>query len=240
MIASLGRQGFQLAVEYWDTLASYGLIHTAKSGQRGRFRSAATVTIPGDQFAQQMERMLRACLRACPQTSSSKLEFVKAGCLSLRAFFQEKDSGLVKVHERWLHRATVMGGFAFMEDVSETYTSLHACKLLFRDIVEQLGDGSFANHDAQASVGQKEQQLVLAEQRLTEYAHHHSTLALKTIDRESAIVVTWEVLKSSMGDHSFEVALHDASTCSSLKDKLLAKDSKKPRLWILSYHPAAC
>ncbi|KAI8678820.1 hypothetical protein NCS55_00604500 [Fusarium keratoplasticum] len=169
IIASLGRQGFALAVEYWDTLASYGLVRTAKSGQRGHFRSATTVTIPRDQFARQMERMLRACLRACPQTSSSKLEFVQAGCLSLRAFFQEKDGGLVRVHERWLHRATVMGGFAFLEDVSEVYTSLHAYK-------------------------------------------------------DSTIVVTWEVLKSSMGDPSFEVALHDASTCLSLKDKLLAKD----------------
>ncbi|KAL6356080.1 hypothetical protein LRP88_09668 [Fusarium phalaenopsidis] len=169
IITSLGRQGFQLAVEYWDTLASYGLVRTAKSGQRGRFRSAATVTIPRDQFARQIERMLRACLRACPQTSSSKLEFVQAGCLSLRAFFQEKDGGLVRVHERWLHRATVMGVFAFLEDVSETYTSVHAYK-------------------------------------------------------DSTIAVTWEVLKSSMGDPSFEVALHDASTCLSLKDKLLAKD----------------
>jgi hypothetical protein len=187
-----------------------------------------------------MERMLGACLRACPQTSSSKLEFVQAGCLSLRAFFQEKDGGLVRVHERWLHRAAVMGGFAFLEDVSEVYTSLHACKLLFKDIVDQLGDGAFANPDAQASVGQKEQQLVLAEERLTEYAHHHSTLTLKTIDKDSTIVITWEVLKSSMGDPSFEVALHDASTCLSLKDKLLAKDSKEPRIWILSYHPATC
>lgn len=133
-----------------------------------------------------------------------------------------------------------MGGFAFLEDVSEVYTSLHACKLLFKDIVDQLGDGAFANPDAQASVGQKEQQLVLAEERLTEYAHHHSTLTLKTIDKDSTIVITWEVLKSSMGDPSFEVALHDASTCLSLKDKLLAKDSKEPRIWILSYHPATC
>ncbi|KAH7272871.1 hypothetical protein B0J15DRAFT_573707 [Fusarium solani] len=224
IIASLGRQGFQLTVEYWDTLASYDLVRTAKGGQRGRFRSAATVTIPRDQFARQMERMLGACLRACPQTSSSKLEFLQAGCLSLRAFFQEKDGRLVRVHERWLHRAAVMGGFAFLEDVSEVYTSLHACKLLFKGIVDQLGDGAFANPDAQASVGQKEQQLVLAEERLTEYAHHHSTLTLKTIDKDSTIVVTWEVLKSSIGDPSFEVALHDASTCLSLKDKLLAKD----------------
>lgn len=129
-----------------------------------------------------------------------------------------------------------MGGFAFLEDVSDSYVSLHACKLLFKDIVDQLGDGSFTNPDAQASVGQKEQQLVLAEQRLAEYVHHHSTLTLKTIDRDSAIVVTGEVLKSSMGDPSFEVALHDASTCSSLKDKLLAKDSKEPIPLTLSYH----
>ncbi|UPK89522.1 hypothetical protein LCI18_000457 [Fusarium solani-melongenae] len=225
IIANLGRQGFQLTVEYWDTLASYGLVHTAKSGQRGRFRSAATVTIPRDQFAQQMERMLRACLRACPQTGSSKLEFVQAGCLSSRAFFQEKDGGLVRVHERWLDRATVMGGFAFLEDMSEVYTSLHACKLLFKDILDQLGDGAFADPDAQASVGQKEQQLVLAEERLREYTHHHSTLTLKAIDKDSSIVVTWEALKSSMGDPSFEVALHDASTCLSLNNKLLAKDA---------------
>ncbi|KAJ4325301.1 hypothetical protein N0V84_003522 [Fusarium piperis] len=227
MIASLGRQGFQLTTDYWDALESYGLLRTVKNGQQGRFRSAAIVSIPEDQFAQHMERMLRASLRACPLTSSSKLEFVQAGCLSLRAFYQEKDGGLVRVHERWLHRAAVMGGFAFLEDVSEIYASLHACKLLFKDIVDQLGDDASATHDTQASVGLKEQQLVLAEQRLTDYAHQHSTLALKTIDKdsESTIVVTWETLKSSIGNPSFEVALHDASTCSSLRDKLLAKDT---------------
>ncbi|RSL99754.1 hypothetical protein CEP52_009561 [Fusarium oligoseptatum] len=224
VIASLGRQGFQLTVDYWDTLASYGLIRTAKKGQQGRFRSAATVTIPGDHFAQQMERMLQACLRALPQTSSAKLEFVKAGCLSLRAFFQDKDDGLVRVHERWLHRATVRGEFAFLEDVSDIYMSVHACKSLLKDIIEQLEDDPSVAHDSQASVKPKERQMVLAEQRLTEYAHQCSTLALKTIDKDSTIVVTWEVLNSSMGNPSFEVALHDASTCLCLKDKLLAQD----------------
>lgn len=61
LVASLGRQGFQLTVNR-DTLISYDLIHTAKneaaSGPPPLSPLPTPVTIPVDHFVRHLGRML--------------------------------------------------------------------------------------------------------------------------------------------------------------------------------------
>ncbi|KAJ0120105.1 hypothetical protein J7T55_000958 [Diaporthe amygdali] len=166
IIEGLGRDGFELHQRYWTLLRSHGLLWTAEEEEQRRFRAAPYVPVPETTFATSVSRLLRACIRACPQTTEMAMSFVQAGQLHLQLSFSE-DEQLFRIHERWLRMDTAINELALDDDLEEINIVWYTVKSLFSDALEQLPRQWFVAEDkVKTSEWQRKLEILRAEQRL--------------------------------------------------------------------------
>lgn len=223
-IEGMGRQPFKLTTELWKTLEQYSLVHTAEKEAQRCYKAAPVVLVPDTTFATSMNRLLRACIRACPQTTAMQVEFVDAGQIHLDLFVS-KTKPLVRIHKRWLAIDAAIAELGLVGAVVEADTILVTVKRLFADILEHLPPEEFQQQDSlRLPDSLMKQERHRAEQRLANYpkmevrivdkrheGHHGPSLSLKwTADPQL-----------QDGASQIEIQCHQVSSCSHLRDKLL-------------------
>jgi hypothetical protein len=225
MIQGLGRESVELPDSYWSVLDKYKLIRTAEQEQRRRFLDAQVVAAPPTHFAQETSRLIRACLRSCPQTSDTSIQFVSAGLLSLQTSYVA-DERLSKIHERWLENDQATQELGLPTDLTEANVLFHSTKRIFADILDQVPLEAFGQGEAHSNIWHKKRQLSHAEQRLLEYTQMKNGFLLKqSITSHTSLRLEWSG-NSSLSDNTIvDIQLHQES-CHALRSHLIARDGR--------------
>ncbi|KAK7696965.1 hypothetical protein SLS64_014021 [Diaporthe eres] len=169
IIEGMGREPFKLTDKLWDILVQYGLVHTAKEEGQKRYEAARAVSVPKTSFAISVNRLLRACLRACPQTSTMKVEFVDAGQIHLDLHVSMTEP-LIRLHKRWLSMDAAVTELGLVGDMTESETVAYTVKRLFADVLEHLPREVFLQQDnARLPDSHMKRESHRAEQRLVKY-----------------------------------------------------------------------
>jgi len=175
-----------------------------------------------------MCRLLRACVRACPQTNGMAIRFVQAGQLNLQLRFYAAEKEL-RVHERWLSRDGGVWELGLAEHLHDSDVMFHAAKRLFTAALEQLPLDLFEEDDNSRTARWRRQlEISRAEQRLLD----HLRLGNPTVTSAAqgpGLSVHWNVDPSWDEMAAIQIQCHRASTCSHVRDTLLvAEDGACP------------
>ncbi|KAF4985700.1 hypothetical protein FDECE_16375, partial [Fusarium decemcellulare] len=233
IIEGLGRTPFELQNTYWDILNTFNMVRSAEDEQRCRFLAADPLIVPEEDFAQQIDRLLRGILCTCPQTKDTELKFVKAGNLLLQTFYLEEER-LIKVHERWLNLDETTKELGIPHSVSEIDVLFCAVTWLYNDILDQILIEKFSSNDGQPSSWHRETQKNLAFQRLLEHSRVASSVDLETTlnSTSSDLAISWGHVGNSASSSSqqgltrFEIRLHNDSICSHIRKCPLVEDGR--------------
>lgn len=212
-----------------------------------RFIAAEMVQVPRTSFPMSMDRLLKACLRACPQTKAMTHAYVQAGPLQLNIAIS-KTEPILRIHERWLSMDTALTHLGLIGNVEEGELAADTAKRLFADVLEQLPPGSFLQEDsAMPSEENRKQETYRAERRLKKYQQMQVCVVDKSDDDRPGLCVEWPVDVGPQDNNArIEVQCHLASRCSSRRnDLLISSDGTSPpfpraasfvnsRLWISS------
>ncbi|KAM5369264.1 hypothetical protein ACJZ2D_009085 [Fusarium nematophilum] len=223
IIRGLGREPFELQDSYWSILDTHSMVRTAHDEETRRFLASEHSSLnPGDAFHQQLDRAVRACLRACPQTDTLDIHFVKAGQLSLRAVYVEAE-GLVKIHDGWLSRQDAAQELGLSDGVLKEDVLFHVSRWLVGCVFSQIPADRFDGDDIQAKSRHKKQELNMASQRLFRYSWEARGCQPAPYPNGASSLgfSSWSTFEER--EH-FEIQLHQASTCSRLRSCLLSQD----------------
>lgn len=214
----MGRKPFELTDGLWEILVQYGLVHTAEEEGRQRYENAPTTQVPNTSFATSMHRLLRACLRACPQTSTMSVEFVDAGEIYLDIFVSKAEL-LTRIHQRWLRMDFAIAELGLVGDVSEAETVALTVKRLFGDVLNHLPREAFRQPDnSRLPESLLKQEYHRAEQRLAKYQLTEARIIDTSNGENSDYAVKWAVNNSRQGDESkLEIHFHQVSTCAAFR-----------------------
>lgn len=212
---------------YWRILKKKGLIRTADRELQKRFLAAMTVNSPNHGFSGEVDRLLRACLRGCPQTGNIKVHYVKAGVLRLRALLTKAEDrqGLVaKVHDQWLDEASVLDKMPFIKGQSEDRIIAHVVQTIFQDILVQIPDEKWVRSgDPRPGSYHREESLARAQQSLMDY---NALLDCCELRLGSNGGIQLHLLDRVSNLHPLCIQVHQSIRCSHLKKELLGKDGK--------------
>jgi hypothetical protein len=231
IIQGLGCEGVGLTRRYWDILRRHGLMHTAEEVEQRRFTTAPLTPVDRrttSGFATLVYSLLRACMRACPQTNGMEISFVQAGQLHLHLFFS-KAEGLFRIHERWLCLDGARKELNLPDDLIEPDVVFHTVKLLFANALGQLPREAFFDEgNARTPEWRKKLEIIGAEQRLL----NHQRIGKLTLDLmvgRPGLSVGWTVdPRLKVGDE-VEIQCHRVSRCAHLRNSLLiAEDGALP------------
>jgi hypothetical protein len=222
IIQGLGCEGVGLTKRYWDILRRHGLVRTAEEEEQRRF-TTAPLTPPDRRtasgFATSVYRLLRACIRACPQTNGMEISFVQAGQLHLHLFFS-KAEGLFRIHERWLCLDDARKELNLPDDLVEPDVVFHTVKLLFANALGQLSrEAFFEAGNARTPEWRKESEIIGAEQRLLDHQRVGELTVQSMIGRPGFCVRA--VGSRLKVDDEVEIQCHRVSRCAHLRDTLL-------------------
>lgn len=192
--------------------------------------AADVAETPPTSFATSITRLLRACLRACPQTNHKAIKFVKAGQLHLHIFYSEPEA-LFSIHERWLTSAGAIQELGLAEDLIESDILFHAVKGLFADALEQLPRDQFQDEDdSRTGEWRRKLEISRSEQRLLNYLRIRDLVATPSVGLPS-IQVAWPVDPRWNQEATVEIQCHNVSHCTSGRDDLLvAEDGALPNV----------
>lgn len=222
VIEGLGREPFELTKKYWDILEQYNLVFTAEKEALRRFATADPVPVPRTSFAISMNRLLRACIRACSQTRNMSFEFVAAGDIQLNIAISE-DNSVIRIHERWVSMKDALTQLGSIVDMEEGELVDYTVKRLFTDILEKLPRVNFLQEGNAAPPDEcMKQEAHRAELRLIQHQRMQIRIIDKTDDGRPGLCVEWAVNARPQHDNArIEVQCHRASRCSLLRDSLL-------------------
>jgi hypothetical protein len=226
IIEGLGCEAVQLTKTFWNSLREYGLIRTAEEEECRRFTAAPPVAATGTAFAKSVRRLLRACMRACPQTKDMDISFVQAGQLHLQLFFSA-DERLIRVHGRWLSVDGANMEMGLADDLVEVDILYHTVKRLFADTLEQLPRESFVDEEDHARTAEWRRKLEIsrAEQRLMSHLRIGDPDITVQDQDEPGLCATWVEDPRWNHNTTVEIQCHRASRCSYLRDSpLIAED----------------
>lgn len=218
----------ELTQPYWTILHRFGLIRTAEEEERRRFTAAPPVTAAEltPDFAKSVHHRLRACVRACPQTDGTPMEFVQAGQLHLQLFYCE-DSDMFLVHNRWLTLPSAREELGLLDDSSVNDVVFHTVKRLFAEALEQLPRHIIdLNNDPGTAERRKKQEVSRTEQRLLNFSRtklriDHTSSTCKG----PGLTFSWNLdANRARFDTPIEIQLHRSSRCSHLRDSLLTAE----------------
>ena len=227
IIHGLGCEGVELTKMYWTLLRKQNLVRTAEDEEQRRFTAAPPTDVPQTTFAASVYRLIRACVRACPQTNGMAITFVKAGTLHLHLFFSEAER-LFRIHERWLTPDGALTELGLPEDLTEADMIFHAVKRLFAEALEQLPRSAFLEEgDGREAEWRRKLEISLAEQRLLNYFRTWGEVNTDLFRTVPTWMVKWNAA-AQMNRQNVEVQCHRASRCSYLRDSLLIADDGKP------------
>jgi hypothetical protein len=205
---------------YWAILRRHSLAHTAEEEELRRFMAAPDITVGDSPFARSVRRLLRACLRACPQTNEMTIRFVQAGQLHLQVFFFE-DAQVLRVHERWPTAHGAVDELGLPGDLVDADIAFHIVKRLFADALEQLPLHMFLEPDSsRIAEWRRKSEISLAEQRLLGY-RRIGDLNIEVIPGCPDLRLNWAMAPDSPNDMVVEIQYHKASRCCYLQDSLL-------------------
>ncbi|KAM5351268.1 hypothetical protein ACJ41O_003991 [Fusarium nematophilum] len=220
IIRGLGREPFELQDSYWSILDTHSMVRTAHDEETRRFLASEHSSLnPGDAFHQQLDRAVRACLRACPQTDTLDIHFVKAGQLSLRAVYVEAE-GLVKIHDGWLSRQDAAQELGLSDGVLKEDVLFHVSRWLVGCVFSQIPADRFDGDDIQAKSRHKKQELNMASQRLFRLTiRGGSPLLLHKAFPDLASGVRYFAIISKPSKPSSMVVVTDTFTCEDVDRK---------------------
>lgn len=222
IIEGMGREPFKLTDKLWNILVQYRLVRTAEEEGQQRYEDAQPLTVPKTIFAISVNRLLRACLRACSQTSTMKVEFVDAGQTHLDLYVS-KTEPLVRIHERWLSEFSALSELGLALDTVDTEAAGYTAKRLFSDVLEHLPREAFLRLDnPRLPDSHMKRQTHRAEKRLAEYQRIELRISEKRHEGHNQLNVKWDVgARRTFDFPRIEVQLHQVSLCSHLRDNLL-------------------
>lgn len=224
----MGRHPFKLTDNLWGLLALHGLVNTIEQEAQRRYIDAQTVTVPDTSFATSVNRLVRACLRACPQTTSMKVNFVNVSQIHLDIYVQHapETEQLVKFHKRWLFMDAAIAELG-IGDVSEAEAVVYTVSTLFSDVLNRVPREVFLQQDS-SRLPESHMKLECrrAQQRLVKYQQVEIRIVNKEDGGSPGLRLEWAVNAPRQDDESMiEIYLHRVSTCSDLREKLyITKD----------------
>lgn len=221
VIQGLGCEGVKLTKAYWRILRGYKLARTAEEEEQRRFLAAEAAPVPQTTFAKSVNRLLRACMRACHQTDGMAVQFVKAGQLHLQLFCAEAGN-LLKIHERWLTRDGATEELGLTRDLLDSDIAYHTVKRLFGEALEQVPSEKFEADEARPASWHRKLEMSWAEQRLLNYLRIEKVTV--TVGYSRSLSVQWAGGSGWACDTPVEIQIHRASSCFHLRDLLVAAD----------------
>ncbi len=225
IIQGLGCEGTELTNAYWAILRRHDLIHTAEEEEYRRFTAAPPVTAAAleSAFATSVQRLLCACVRACPKTNGIAINFVQAGQLHLQLFYSEEER-LFRAHERWLSVRGAIDELGLPDDLMELDVVFHTVKRLFAEALEQMPREVFVEEDdVRTGEWRRKLEVSRAEQRLLNYLRM-GNLRVDTVPKRHGLHLRWDFDSRQSFDTGIEVQCHRASRCSHLRGSLLTAE----------------
>ncbi|KAF4952877.1 hypothetical protein FSARC_12550 [Fusarium sarcochroum] len=165
-IQSLGREGAELQDSYWSILEAHDMIHKAVSEQYRRFVAADIVAL-NTNFAQQIDKILQACIYACSATQKIRVIFVEGGSLPLQVLYIE-DKDIFRVHEKWLDQTEAAQELGLLDPTAIGDLIHHISNTLFEKVINSVPLDRFTGDNGRSYDWHRGQQLHLAEQRIIE------------------------------------------------------------------------
>lgn len=208
---------YRLTEKYWSVLHRCGLIRTAEEEERRRFTAAAVIPVPRTEFAMAINRLIHACIQACPRTKDITAEFVEAGQLHLQLFYSPSLNRF-RIHERWLDHKRAVKELGLPPSLKKSRVLYHAIKQLFSNALEQLPDHLFQAPEGTAK-RMRSLEVNRAEERLLDYLRIQASTMTALPSRPSLRIV-WSVDLGFGSDTPIEIQCHSASTCSHYRDDL--------------------
>lgn len=212
----------------WNILEKKKLVRNAEDEALWRFEHADEEPGPYPSFETSVARLLRACIRACPQAIDAEIEFIKAGQLHLDVVISE-DQRLLRIHKRWLSFEDAIVELGLFSKIAEDKVLILAVKNLFADVLEQLPRKAFQQEDdPRSSESHMKREINRAEERLVSYQEMEVRVKHNSHDGRPGLCVEWPVNARRQDNNiMIEVQCHRTSRCSDIRDELLiAKDGK--------------
>lgn len=214
----------------WNILEKKKLVRNAEEEALWRFKHADEVPGPYPSFGTSVSRLLRACMRACPQAVGVDVEikFIQAGQLHLDVIISE-DKQSLHLHERWLSTEDAVVELGLSGKMAEDKVLVFAVRNLFADVLEQLPRKSFHQEDdPRSSESHMKREINRAEERLVSFQEMEVRVNSKNENGRPGLCVEWPVNARQQDDNAMiEVQCHRASQCTHLRDVLLiAEDGK--------------
>lgn len=218
----MGKQPFKLTDKLWSILVHHDLVHTYEKEAQRCYKNAPAVPVPDTSFATSVNRLLRACIRACPQTSAMKVEFVNAGQVHLN-YYVSKTKTLIRIHKRWLEIDAAVTELGLVGDMVEAETVACAVKRLFADVLDILPRDLFYKQGiARLPESHMKQECHRAEQRLIKYQKMEVRIVDEGHRGNHGLSVEWALnCQQQYEDTEVEIQCHRVSCCSRLRDDLL-------------------
>ncbi|KAJ3958603.1 hypothetical protein N0V92_004827 [Colletotrichum tropicale] len=130
-----------LTNELWNTLRKFNLVKTPEEHIDRKFLSSRVVPIPADNFAQSIDRMLRAAMKMDLPFTRFKLVYVRSEQISI-GVRMDYTRARVLIHEKWLdfdeaHRSTSCA-ISKLEEAQRKQTAVFACDHVVEDLFEMI------------------------------------------------------------------------------------------------------
>ncbi|KAI1085731.1 hypothetical protein F5B20DRAFT_587679 [Whalleya microplaca] len=239
IIQGLGREPFELENKYWSIIKDEGF-RTAEEEERKQFLAAQTVSTPEESFAKAVDRLVRAGLKACPQTAGTTTHFVKAGFLGLDSFY-EQQQGTFKIHERWL---TVDGArieLGMDHEVLIPTLVFNTAKRLLADALYQVPK-IYWHVDPRRLDWYRKRAISLTDQMILEYTQIKQNLQFSVNQSEKldTLVVRWNSHTGWTPDTLVKIHVHRESTCSSFKNLLTTTQVRETSMLCCSSPSSTC
>ncbi|RYP33945.1 hypothetical protein DL766_003217 [Monosporascus sp. MC13-8B] len=233
-VRGIGCQPVELQTPYWNLLSEAGLMHTAQEEEHKRFQAAKTVLVPEEPFSKVVDRLLRASLAACLQTTGMTVEFVKAGAIRLDSCYA-RSRRILKVHDRWLTKEGALAELGLDTDVTLTDVTSSTVKWLFTDALMQLPLSRFALGNEQHPAWHRRRAMTQGGQRISEYIRFKRDMVVevKRYATDDTVFVQWNSATGWVPEADIRIEVHRESTCSALKKLLTSKQGEAKRFLAL-------
>ncbi|RYO82243.1 hypothetical protein DL762_006724 [Monosporascus cannonballus] len=233
-VRGIGCQPVELQTPYWNLLSEAGLMHTAQEEEHKRFQAAKTVLVPEEPFSKVVDRLLRASLAACLQTTGMTVEFVKAGAIRLDSCYA-RSRRILKVHDRWLTKEGALAELGLDTDVTLTDVTSSTVKWLFTDALMQLPLSRFALGNEQHPAWHRRRAMTQGGQRISEYIRFKRDMVVevKRYATDDTVFAQWNSATGWVPEADIRIEVHRESTCSALKKLLTSKQGEAKRFLAL-------
>ncbi|KAK7951684.1 uncharacterized protein PG986_007412 [Apiospora aurea] len=207
-IEGFDREPFALKEPYWDLLYSRGIVRTSEEEKRRRFLRQGEQPAPDTGFSKGVHWYLRACLKSCRQTS--EIRFLGVEGLGLHpTTLWESQGNVARVHKSWFIPGPAAHELGLSIATDSPMLFFHTVKHIFSK--HHPTDGGTST--CPGFPGWPPAELLKKRLRVSVSGPSHQPELLVSWGPDAS----WKTAKGSL-----LVEVHQVSTCTSLKDKLLA------------------